>query len=304
MANQRTFLVQGLNLNGVALGGLATIRFTAAYRAVVVSTPDGAFGAEDVDRAGLAVGVQIVCADVTQARNALTAAVGDTTFSGKESGANTWHDYTVPGIVLTGMNLSITKAADAQLTLDGVVRFPSGTADLDDILTVTGGGGAAPSLTYPVRLFRPFNAAFDAGYAGSPISPLHVESVQLALAAQVNEDFADADIGHTAVDIVGWQPLQVSLVHRDAQIPPGDPSHISSKLMGAARGKLTVQLKGRGGAADKTLTVENLLWTGLTQEDKADYTDFTLTGQSGWRRQAAPADVVYDLSTTPLFDIA
>lgn len=285
MANQRTFQVQGLELNGVAIGGLATIQFNATYGNVIESASDGAIGAEDVDRAGLAIGVTISCTDVTKVNAALVAAVGNTIFWGKESGAATYHKYTVPGIVLTGMNLNLSKVVDATLQLTGRVRLADGAKDLDDVLALTAAdAGAAMVSTYPARLYRPNTASFDPEGADPAIAPIHVESVGLSLAANVLEDFSDTDIGMTAVDIGGWRALQVTLGHRDTKAE--SPSHINAKLMGAARGVLTVVLLGRAGAANKTLTANNLLWTGSTQQDRADYSEFTLAGGCGWKAGA------------------
>jgi len=302
MANQRTFLAQGLSLNGVAVGGLASMAFNAAYRSVVESRSDGAIGSEDVDRAGLDADVAIECTDVSKVNAILAATPGTTTWSGKESGAATWHNYSIGAggvIVITGARLNFPKGADATLSLTGKLRFGASATELDGVIALTGAGGAAPTLTYPARLYRPTTASFDPDGAATAIAPLHIESLSLSLDAQVIQDFADADVGHTAVDIVGWQPLRTSLTHRDAKAV--SPSNINAQILKAVRGVLIVTLLGRGGAANQTLTVNNLLFTGSSHRDQAEYSEFTLNGSSGWKNGAT----VYTLNGSPkLFSFA
>jgi hypothetical protein len=63
-----------------------------------------------------------------------------------------------------------------------------------------------------------------------------------------------------------------------------------------------VNLLGRGGAAGKTLTVNNLLWRGSRQAHAAGYTEFTMTAVAGWRATDATE---YTLTgTDKLFTIA
>lgn len=295
MANNRTFQAQALVVNGIAVGGLGTISLAASYSNTIVSTPDGAVGAEDVDRAGLTVAISIDVSDVTKAADILAAAATSTTFVAQESGTATWHNYTIPGTVITGMNLNVSDSGDGRLQLTGLVRFADGVTDLDGVIQLAAAQGP-PTNTFPTRLYRPHDSSYDPGVA---ILPLHTKSLTLALDANVASDFGDSDIGTTAVDIIGWNPLRVTLEHGDAKAAA--PSHVVAKMMAAGRGILAVQLKGRGGVVDKVLTINNLLWTGATQNDRSEYSSFTMDGSCGWRNAAT----VYSLNATnPLFVFA
>jgi len=305
MANKRVFQAQALTVNTVAVGGLARISFDATYRDVIRSRPDGAFGVEDVDRTGLVIGVTIDCTDVVKINQLLASTPGDMTFYAKESGTATFHKYTIVSAdaktVLTGGRLSFPKNADGTLSLSGRLAVTDGTKDLKDVLKVDD-AEAAPVLTYPVRLQRPHNASFDPDGADPAIAPIHLESVELSLDAVVIDDYADADVAVTAVDVVGWNPLRTTFSHKDASpsgvVPIGD---ISGKLMGAVRGVLTVLLLGRGGAANKTLTVNNLLFTGARPEFGDGYGTFGMSGESGWKNGAT----TYAMNSgTKLFQIA
>lgn len=287
MANKRVFQVQGLVTNGQEVGGMASLNFDPVYGDVIESTPDGAGGVEDVDRASLGIGASLTCSDVSKMAVLLDSTPGDTTFWGRESGAATYKKYTIGSadgkIVWSGANLSIPKNADGSLTLNGRVRFADATKELADVLKLTAGSdGTGKVQTYPARNYRAYSASFDPDGAGAAIAPLHVESLALALSATVHKDSSDSDIGETAVDLGGWNTLEVTLVHRDASaVAPGD---ISGELMAAARGVLTVSLRGRGGAAAKILTVNNLLWTAAPVTHGPGYAEFTLTGKAGWRK--------------------
>lgn len=285
MANKRVFQVQAATVNGVAVAGLSRISFDASYRDVVRSRPDGAVGVEDVDRVGLVIGVTIECADVMKVNQLLNAAPGTMLFYAKESGAATYHKYTTAGstLVLTGMDMNLQKNVDAALTLRGRLAVTSGSSDLKDVIKVDD-GEVAGTLVYPVRLQRPNNASYSVG----PLTPLHLESMNLSLDAVVIDDYADADVAVTAVDVVGWNPLRTTLVHKDATMKSGTAplEDITGQLMNAARGILTVTLLGRGGAANKTLTINNLLFTGAQPNFGPDYGQFTLSGESGWKNGA------------------
>ncbi len=283
MPNQRIFQAQGLVSNGISIGGLSSIGFDAQYAEVLESVTDGAAGAEDVDVAGLRVAAAMQCSDITKVNALLAAAVDSTTFSGKESGAATYHAYTITNILWNAMNLNLARGADGTLQCNGAIRFADGTKKLEDVVALSD-GQAAPSLTYPARLYRPNTASFDPDGADPAITPLHVMSLGMSLSGGVLQDFGDTDIGHTAVDFTGWAPLRVTMVHRDAvAVAPGD---ISAALLDAVKGVLTVALLGRGGAADQTLTINNLKWIGSSENHQADYTEYTLTGVAGWKNGA------------------
>jgi len=298
MANNRVFLAQGLTTNGIAVGGLAEISVDAGYQNIIRSSPDGAVGTEDVDRAGLAVDVSLSGTDVTKGNAILAAAVGDTEFYGKESGAATWQKRTMPGVLWHSLDLDLPQTADGSMSLRGAIRFAEGTTTLAQVIAATGEQTQQPVITYPARLFRPHNAIFD---PGSEIPPKNLVSVRLALAVeQLLQDFGDDDLGMTAVDITGWNDLQVTLVHKDASEINGRDR--ATQLIEAGRGILTVTLMGRGGAANKTLTINNLQWTRGSGRKAKDYWEFTMTGSASWRK---PDGTGYTLnSTDKLFAIA
>lgn len=292
----RTLSVQGLVTNGVSVGGLATLSFNPRYRDIPASPSDGAVGSEDVDRSGLMCEVSLSCGDVIKAAAILNATPASTTFSTKEAGLATFHEYTIDGsadgqIIWTGMTLAIPKTPGATLTVNGVIRFLAGTKLLADILALTA-TQAAPTLTYPSRLYRAHNFSFDPTGAAPAITLSHLDQVQLSLAAaEVFAEYGDDDVAMSDVDRGGWAPLQVTITHGD--VTAKDPSHVNAELLAAERGVLTMDVMGRAGGTEQVLTINNLLWQGAPENERSGYTELQLAGSSGWRE----GEVNYGLET-------
>lgn len=305
MANKRVFQVQALTVNGVTVAGLSRLSIEAGYRDIIRSRPDGAVGVEDVDRSGLVFSLTIECNDVMKVNQLLASTPGTLLFYGKESGAATYHKYTTTAsiCVVHGADLRFAKNADATLTVRARLAVTSGTSDLKDIFLVDD-AEVAGTLVYPVRLQRPHNAVYDPGAAGGgdTIAPIHLESLDMSIDANLIDDYADADIAVTACDVAGWNPLRTSFVHKDASMvgTPAPKPDITSMLMNAARGSLTVTLLGRGGGANRTLLINNLLLTNARPDFSAEYAQFNLSGESGWKNGAT----LYEMNSgTKLFSI-
>jgi hypothetical protein len=291
MANARTFIAQALTTNGVDVDGLADLSFQGDYTSVQ-STPDGVVGVEDVDRAGLDVNATLTCADVLEGANILAGAAGDTKWRCKESGAATWHSYLIDQatdgwIVWHGMALNFPKDAYGVLTCNGKVAFAAAAKNWGDVFAATGGSDEAAAILatratgYAVRKYRPNNGLYG---SGPGIAITHVDSLNLSLTGRVINDYADLDIGQTAVDVAGWNPLDISLVCKDATIAGAE--NIVAQLEGVAtRADLTIDLEGAAGAAAVTLTVKTPLITGVGQIDVGNdgYATFPVTMQAGWR---------------------
>jgi len=302
VANKRTSLLQGVPLNGVAVGGAASLSFDPAYKDVIRSTPDNAQGIAEVTRSGLRVPFTFDCSDVTKVNQLLTAS-GATTFHAKQAGTVNWTKYTISNaaLVATGMRLALSKNADPKLTLSGLVNFNNSTDGLSNIITPDDSIATAPTRTSPLRLYRPQSASFDPTGAPPAISPIHVQNINLSLDAEVAEDYGDGDIAVTSVDIKTWNTLRLTMTFRDATKVTG-PMTIAAQLADAAVGILAATLLDlSGGRANQVLTVNNLLWTGETHKERGDFSEFTLNGECGWIAAAA----TYKIDTgTKLFSFA
>ena len=300
MANKRTILVQGLSLNAVNVGGLASLGFSGAFK-TVPGRADGALGIQEVSRHGQSVDFNMSCADVTNVNALLAAVKADTTFYVKESGLATWHKYILPNttawIVLNRMSLLLSGSADGQLDLSGKVSFVDGSKTLADALTLTDAFETDPTIVHPIRLGYPNAVSFN---PGSTIAPLHTQKVSLTLTRPVKESTGDNDISEV-VDALEWDLLDVNWTFVDASETNG--SHIAASLLAASYGFMTVPCVQLGGQTPaKTLTVNNVLWTGMEQREGKDHTEFTMKGQAGWR---SAAGVDYKMNAaTKLFGFA
>jgi len=316
MANQRRFLAQRLNTAGQILGGLSHINFDGTYSNVIVSTSDGAIGAQDVNRTGLRVDVTLETTDVTKVFAILAGAGVSTTWAERES-ASAAGLYTIFAIdennckvVWTGFNVTFDKTQDARLTLNGFVQFFDGSKDWKDAITMTTGQTAGQvttalgALVYPARIYRPFTPSFAADAGGGSIIPVHCDSLSLSMSGNVIADVGDNDISEVR-DFTGFNELRVRITHRDAGKNATDVFDKNQKLMNLGRGTLVTFLNGRGQTTGKTLTVNGLLWVTPTRSNGPGYTEFSLEGAAGWRKDASNDYLLSGgSSTTQLFHIA
>ncbi len=304
MANKRTFLLQGVTLNGVAVGGAASVSFDPAYKDVIRSTPDNAQGIAEVARSGLRVPFTFDCSDVTKVNALLANPTGATTFHAKQAGTALWTKYTITAaaLVATGMRLTLSKNADPKLTISGLVKFTNTGDGLSNVFVPDHTIAAAPTRTSPVRLYRPFTASFDPTGAPPPLLPIHVENINLSLDAEVAEDYGDGDIAVTSVDVKTWNTLRVTMTFR-GRSEAATATYIAGAIADAVAGILTAILLDLSGGANQTLTVNNVLWTGLGHKESGDFSEFTVSGECGWL-QTAPSTFYQMNAVTKLFGFA
>lgn len=301
MPNNRIWQVQALVTNGVSVGGTASVGYQANFQDQVVSRADGAVGEETVDLGGLQVRTAMECADVTKANAILDAAMGETVGFLRESGAATFRKVTLQNTLWNSMNLRVGRDSDAVLQLGGGMRFTDGTKKLADLVTHLA-AQTAPTLTVPTRLYRAHTMSFDPEGAAPAITPVHINDLTMSLARPFVADYGDTDIGETALEVGEWGRLQFGFSHDDAKFVT--PSDTMSALLDAGLGTLTVQLSGRGGADDLTLTIENFQFGGGDAEFAPGIARYPMRGVAGWRKIGSP-DVVYTMNGTPkLFSIA
>lgn len=312
MANSRTFKVHDLSYNAIAVDGLSTISFSTAHRAVVQSLADGSLGVDDVDRARMRIGMSVSTVDVTKVLTMLATAPALTTFvlerSGTDAAAASQRGVTVAvddaDIIPDSMTLDIPQEGDAILSVGATLRLLGATKELKDALAEIDTQEPG-TITYPTRLRFPQALSFDPTGAPDAIPINNAVSIRLSLTAQMAEDGADADLGITDVDRLAWGPLQVSVTHRDSQLDAGGAYDKSAALVNAVEGVLTATLKKAGGGTSQTLTVNNLLWTGVERNNPIEYSEYTVSGVAGFRPRGGSGSV-FDLTSgsNPLFDFA
>lgn len=301
-ANARIYLLHAVTSNGVTLGGASTLGISSRFKNIVRSSPDGAIGVEEIDRAGLVVTGRLGCTDVTKINELLAAAVAATTFYGRESAAATDAKMTLgnSGILWSGFNFTAGEAEDANVTFDGQVRFGDNEQDLDDVVK-TEKAQIAEATTYPTRLWRPGTLKFDPdAVEPSDIEPYPIRQITMSMAAELIDDVLEDEIGTVAVDLVGWGPLRINVIFRDASEAAANYDK-GVALIKEGIGTLTATLLGRGGADDKVLTARGIKWQDYDSAHGKGYTDYTVVGEAQWKN----GETTYGLDTgTKLFEIA
>ena len=322
--NTRIFKAHQLSFNGQALGGTSSIAFDTSYRDVVVANQDGAFGVTDIDRALQGIGFTIVTKDVEHVLAILNATPGtaDTTWyaerSGTDAAASIQRLYTLPSadchLVIDSMNLTFPRNDDATFTIGGFFRFIANGTKIEDFLEFvdTATLPAAGSLTQPLRLRYPRSFVFTPTVGPPPAATTikNVESIQLSLSAGLIRDGAENDFGEIAVDRVGWNALQTTIVTKDQEVGATGGFSKIVEMQDHGRGALTFSAVQAGTVVPEDqvlydITVNNILWSGLSESQTPNnYSPYTVNGQSSWvSRVTTPSETSYDLSATPLFSI-
>ena len=305
--NERRFLLHAVTSNGITLGGTSALGVTSQFKHIVRSALDGAVGVEDIERAGLMVLATLATYDVTKINALLAAAVGESAFYGRESGAITDSKYTlgatgppISGIVWHGFNFSASESADATATFNGQMRFGDDTIDLEDVIKTLAAQTREDPI-YPARVWRPGSLKFDPDEGGATdIEPYPMLAVTMAAAVEKLDDVLEDEIGTVAVDLLGWGDLAVTAKFRDGSEQAANYDK-GTAMMKEGIGTLTSTLKGRGGAADQVLTINGLKWLTSQQQHGKGYTDYTMTGAAQWKN----GETAYKMNeATKLFEIA
>ena len=318
MANKRVFQASAVKNGTQGIGGVAQIGLDFSYKDILRSPAQGAVGIEDLETAGLRVGVNLDCGDVLLALALMNLTPSGLQWYGKEAGAATFHKYEILAadavIVWHGLNLKFSANADAQLSLNGTLRFASGTKDFADVLKVSdviAASTRATDVVYPLRMYRLGMMSFDPDAVGpTTFSPLHFKSLNVSLKGRVLEDYDDDDIGLTSVDVADWGPVEASIEHLDASKQTGTnpQADMVAKLRTSGAGTLTTVIKGVAGAANKTFTMRNLKFIGASPSFGADYARFSMKAESTWRNNVPTTPVIYSLDgvspTVKIFEFA
>ena len=303
MANERVFKLRGLEVDAAAVGGLQSLNLTPSFANVVQSTPDGAPGPQTVDLSGAQLALNFASTDWQKSIACIVDNAGVLTFALVHSGAITEHEVTTAGLVFTGLGLNFQRNADAVMTLDGLFRDAGTAASWQELMAeflarvdVQTASREDFPQTFPARGYRPNNAEFveSTGTAGvNELAIPHLQSVSMRVAANVQQDNADDDIGMTAVDIESWGLWDVSLMYRAANLyatttpwaTAAAGNVLAARLIGMTDGRLTFDVTGRAGGAanDKTVTLNGVKWTDVAEGMSQGYATYTLNGKAQWR---------------------
>lgn len=288
MAQERLHKLYAVTINGEAISGVANIA-TAIQGTRVPTRPDGAFGAEFVPIVGRTLNVNISHQDVDTFEALMIATPGtiighltltsDVTALGK---------YTIGGTgayIIANVGLRFPYEVPCEMTMGGAFQFGSGQSIDDMVVLDETVAAAGVPVTQAARYFRVNTVQFDPTGAGAIYTVNHVREISINITAVVIEDLSDAAAGPEAMNVIAWNPPEVSMVFADGSEELASARDMAQKLIGDGEGVLTAVLTGMG-VADKTLTINNLRFDGGAKTFDQNYAAYTASGICPWRDDA------------------
>ena len=252
------------NINGVAAGGLMSASIQCGYDDIITAGADG-YSFPEVDRLTQFVRGTIQCQDWVDVLDVLKGAVGSYVFYERESGLATWTKHQINDPYIHSASFNLTHRGRGNVNF-GFECWASDTGiGFSDIWKRTT-GQALPAKTLA---YEP-SVEITAGAHGATTF-YHTLNLSLNINSQPTRASHDGDVGYTAVDLVwGGVPISGTLAIQD--------SNTMLTLLGNAEANLVFTVKQAQGAANKTLTIKNVLFTnmGSTSSAGPGYTPYTL----------------------------
>jgi len=257
-------------INGIDAGGLMSASIQAGFDDVIAAGYDG-FSMPEVDRFTQFVRGSVITQDWIEVLNILAGTVSRYTFYERNSGGPTFrrNELQWPYIHAASINLAHRGRADCSFNFE--CWFDNTNSDISKIWTTSdliSDSTVSDTIAYSPGL-EIETCIHDPGVGDSDI--YHVLGFSMTIAGQLSRASADSDVGYTAVDI-GWggQPISGTLTIQDAE------RHHT--LLAAGKADLILVIKMAQGAASKTLTVKDVVFTNLdsTSNSGAGYTGYTL----------------------------
>ena len=252
-------------VNSVDVGGLVSVSLQAGFDDIITAGYDG-FSMPEVDRL-----TQFVRGTVnTQAwiliLDILAGTVEKYFYYERESGTATFrmNSFRKPYIHAASINLAHRGRADCSFS------FECQASDVDigvSDLWVTSDAIALAQAPAAIA----YSAGLEIETCTHNAAVYHVLGFSMSIGGQLSRASGDSDVGYTAVDI-GWggQPISGSLTIQD--------SDRMITLLTEAKQDLVLVIKMAQGAASKTLTVKDVIFTSLdgTSNSGPGYTGYTL----------------------------
>lgn len=256
--NKRNNLPMGMLINGVDAGGLMQCRIAAGYDGIIESAPDG-LGLTTVDREAQFIRGSVVTQDFATILDILAGTLANYTFYERKSGvasATGWVKHVLANPVIHRVRLEQAKGSFVTAAFDFECRFASEAATISSTWAMTD-SQAAPTFSAPARAgYRVKSTLFG------ELAIYHVLSFSFDLAMRLVKACNDLDIGYTAVDVnlEAGMTAGGSLAIQDATI--SSAALLTARLLDLGKADLALTLTSSMGAADKIVTVANVLFTG------------------------------------------
>lgn len=261
--NKRAGQVQAFVINGIDAGGAMQADIQAGYETPLQTPPDG-LQVPLYDRLTEYVRGSITSQDWVHLIELLTGTVGTYVCYERKSGvaeASGYIKHTFNKPVVNQTSISLSHRGY------GVCRasFECMAADEDKGMTdmwQTADAQAAPSYITAARGLEILTCAHGAA------SLYHITGVDLNISAQIAKASQDGDVGYTAVDVLlNGIAVGGTLRLQDRGVATGNL--VALNMLKAAAANLVLSIKQSQGAANKTLTIANVIFTGLSDSMSA-----------------------------------
>ena len=262
------------SVNGIDVGGLMSASIQAGFDDVITAGADG-FSMPEVDRLTQFVRGSVNTQAWTLILDILAGTVEKYQFYERESGAASYrvNQFRNPYIHTASINLAHRGRADCAFSFEcWASDVDIGVSELWITSDAISDSTVASAITYAPGLEIEACTHTAAVY--------HVLGFSMSIAGQLSKASGDSDVGYTALDIVwGGQPISGSLTIQDSD------RYLS--LLTSAKADLVLTVKQAQGAASKTLTIKDVIFTGLDSTSNAGpgYTGYTLS----WVQNSAQA---------------
>ena len=261
--NNRVRMIRESTINGVDSGGMVTVLIQEGWDQIIRSGPSDIAGMV-VDRECQFVRGAIATQDWSKAYNSLVAASGNFVFSERISGAaagSAWQAHTLANTVIHRLDLAQQFGQYMTATYAYECKFASDSTTYSDVHSVAAGGAAGAAHTATRGGYRVESATLG------EVNFYHVTQFNLSIALPLFKDCNDGDVGYTIVEAETECGIAVtgSITVQDEDFDPiGD----------ADPADLVLTLRSSSGAADKTITVKDVVFTGRDSNKQQGYGTF------------------------------
>jgi len=251
---------------------MMTLNCRAGHDVIVRSGPDGA-QLPISDRDTQFVRGDGVTQDWVHLIDLLTGTVGTLVVYTRKSGvaeATGYVKHTLTAPVIHDVRLRFTQGGYAVCTFSFECRFPSDTATIDTVWAITDAQAAPTHLTSSRGGWRIVSAVH-----GSQ-AIYHLTGFEYGLTGRIDKACNDGDLGYTAVDLELFMTPSGSISLQDASIATN--ALVTNGLLLAAAADLVITVKQSGSAANKVVTIANVIFTGNAEAQGNDkgFNDFSL----------------------------
>ncbi len=260
--NERVKKPLAVAINGVDAGGVMTASITAGYDNIIKTAPDG-MQLPEIDREAQFCRGTIVTQDWIEALNLLIGAVTTLIFYERKDGvaaATGYIKHTITAPVIYNFSLNFTKGGYATASFAFECKAADETKTIADMWVLLDDQAAPTYISAARGGYRVETCTHST--AGTEIKVYHVTGFTFSIAMNLVKACNDADVGYTCVTAeLDNMAAAGSLAFQDGLITGAILT--AQRLIAAAADDLVIVVTQGKGAADKTITIANVIFNNI-----------------------------------------